>query len=194
MALSDKGFANYSFENQRRFTEILKKAARKVGDLSPAFRVKNPFGGLGISGDFYKSQKAIFQLSGPGGYRDLSPQYKIQKQRAVGFTYPILKRKGKLERAVSNPNAEGSINIIEKDSLTIGASLISKGKSPIDYVNVHNSDAPRTKIPQRKMIFVGPEVRSFAQKDRQNKGGRLTRWSNIIEVYVQGVFKAQGLA
>ena len=186
MGLRDEDGIKFNLENRAQFNAVLTKAFRKVSDL------RFPFGE--ISRDFYKSQRAIFLKKGPGFYRDLSPKYKIQKARAVGFIYPILRRGGDLERATTSPNAKGSINIIRRKELIIGASLMSKGKKPIDYVEAHNSDAARGKLPQRKVIFIGPEVRAFQQKDQQNKGGRLTRWSNSVEKYVESVLAAQGFA
>lgn len=186
MALQDNQFIKYNIENKQAFNSVLKKAADQVSDL------RFPLGE--ISRDFYKSERAIFLLKGPGGYTDLNKQYKKEKMRAVGFVYPILKRSGRLEKAATSPNAPGSINRIGKKDLIIGASVMSKGKKPIDIVSVHDSDSDRKKIPQRKIIFIGPEVKAFHAKDRQNKGGRLTRWGFIVERYVQTVLKQQGLS
>ena len=182
MALSDNEFIKYNLENAAQLQKIIKSAADRIGDLRFAFGE--------ISRDFYKSQKAIFQLKGPGGYKDLNPTYKTQKKNAVGFAYPILKRSGKMARAATNPQAPGAINKISKKELLIGASRNVNG---VDVAEVHNSDAPRKKIPQRKFIFIGPEVSWFHQRDRQQKGGRLTRWGNIIEGYAQEVLKNRGL-
>lgn len=176
MALRDEAFVRYTIENEAIFRKTLERAAEKVEDLRIPFKF--------IAIDFHKSEKAIFKLTSPGGYPDLSPETKKQKQRQVGFLYPILKRSGRLESSLTDENDPEAIVRIGKKQLTIGTST--------PYAVYHNSDKPRKKIPQRKIVFIGPESRAFHQKDRQNKGGRLTRWSNIIDGYVGQVFKKAG--
>lgn len=168
--LDDKAFIQFNFENKKAFQAAIDKAVKKVADL------RFPMGE--IARDFYKSEKAIFQLKGPGGYPDFkSEKSRMQKIKEVGFEYPLLRRSGRLEKSITSPNAEGSILIIGKNSVTIGTS--------IKYAIFHNSDDPRSKIPQRKFVFIGPESKEF--QSRQEFGGRLVRWTNIIEGYVQAV-------
>ena len=168
MALQDKGFIQYNFENAQAFQSSLDKALSKISDLRFPLNL--------IADDFYKSEKAIFQLKSPGGYKDLKPKTKIQKQKKFGFIYPILKRTGILERSITRKGAPGNITIITKTTLTVGTS--------VPYGIFHNSDKPRKKIPQRKFVFIGPESRAFNAKDRGKGGGRLTRWTNILERFV----------
>jgi phage gpG-like protein len=195
MALQDKGFIKFNNSNQKIFFSALEKAVKQVDDL------RFPLGE--ISRDFYKSQKAIFKLKSPGGYADLSEKpvsgwwekdeklrealqtggYKAWKKLKYGNAYPILRATGTLEKSITTPNSKGSINIIGRKNLIIGTS--------IKYGIYHDSDDSRKKIPQRKFVFIGPESREFGSK--QEFGGRLVRWSNIIESYVEQVLKSQKL-
>lgn len=171
MASRDEELIKLNIENLNKFRATLKKAASQVSDLSFAMGE--------IARDFYKSEKAIFQLKSPGGYPDLAESTKKQKARLGIPLYPILKRSGKLEKSVTSPNAQGS-------HLKIGKTFVEIG-STIPYGIFHNSDLPRRKIPQRKFFFLGPESREFA--GNREFGGRPVRWRNIVEGYVDAVLK-----
>lgn len=184
-------FTSYEVENDEKFQAAIDKAIRTVGNLRIPFEL--------ISDDFYKSEKAIFQLKSAGKYPDfggLRPNERvrwqgelvskrevarIKKREEVGFDYPLLKRSGKLMRAVTKPNAKGSINEIRKDSLTIGTNL--------PYAVFHQSDKARTKMPLRKFLFIGPEAKRFANS---NQVGRLKRWVGIMEDFVLSASEAFG--
>lgn len=168
-------FAKYDFENRKRFKAAIDRARKKVGDL------RFPMGE--IARDFYESEKFLFQLKSKGGFADLKPATKNTKLRTVGFVYPILKRTGKLEKSITKAGSPGNITIINRSSVVVG--------SKVSYAPYHQEGTKV--IPQRRFVFIGPESRAFNQKDRQKKGGRLTRWTNIIEVYVQRVLAAQGI-
>lgn len=181
---------SYVLENDRIFKETLQQAGEIVSDL------RVPFGLIGR--DFYRSQKAIFGLKGPGQYPPFKnsvraqglekgkdgklkrgvefnvsrSRYQDEKIKDVGFDYPLLVRSGKLAASVLAPNASGSIYQVTPLSLAIGTS--------IEYGIYHQSDAPRKKIPLRKFIFIGPEAPRFANSDQM---GRLERWVKIIEDY-----------
>ena len=192
--------ASYTLENDARFKLALKNAAEVVQD----FRV--PFGL--ISRDFYRSERAIFKLKGPGlyppfknsnrvqfvqdgvGVKRLAPKkqyditksiYQQRKLKKFGFDYPLLVASGKLAASLTQPNASGSINLITKLSFVVGTS--------VRYGIFHQSDAPRSKIPLRKFIFIGPEAPQFATSDQQ---GRLERWLNIVNDHVLRGLKKQG--
>lgn len=159
-------FTSYEVDNDRRFRRALSSARRRVGNLTTPLIL--------ISKDFYKSQKAIFQLQSSGKYPDFkNEKSKRQKEKKVGFAYPLLKRSGKLEASLVNPSDPNAINlIVNKAELFIGTS--------VDYGIYHQSDAPRRKIPLRKFLFIGPES-SFATSDQQ---GRPKRWSRILRKHV----------
>lgn len=176
MGLRDTEFINYNLENEKQFSSTIRKALSKLDDLSwPLGQIAN---------DFYKSERAIFQLKSKGGYVDLGPRYKVVKLKKVGFLYPILKSSGRLEKSVTQRGAPDSILSVGKRILLIGTS--------VPYGIYHNSDKPRSRIPQRKFMFIGPESRAFQAKDRQNKGGRITRWTKILEGYTTRVLEARG--
>lgn len=174
-----EAFTSYVLANDVAFKNALKRASDATQDL------RIPFGL--ILADFYKSEASIFRLKGPGKYPDFknggpdSP-YAQWKQKRFGFKYPLLFRTGLLANSVLGPNNKGSVSKITKLSLTFGTSIA--------YGIYHQSDKPRTKIPLRKFLFIGPEA---PQADREQQG-RLTRWNNILNDYVYKVMKREGFA
>ena len=158
-------FTSYEIDNDKKFQNALKRAKAVTDDLTIPLTL--------IAKDFYKSQKAIFMLKGPGQYPDLKESTKEQKQKAGFSVYPILMRTGRLGESTTNPAHPDAINqIINKRTLIIG--------SKVPYGIFHQSDAPRTKIPLRKFLFIGPES-SFANDEQQ---GRVGRWLNIMNSFV----------
>lgn len=171
-----ESFTSYSVDNDRRFRDALKQASQSVSDFRIPFTL--------ILADFYKSQQAIFKLSSAGQYPDFKnggaqSKYAIAKQKAVGFKYPLLVRSGKLSASLLGPNNVGSVAVITSLSLTIG--------SNIKYGVYHQSDNPRSKIPLRKFLFIGPEAKRYATSDQV---GRLERWTKIISDHVANKAKA----
>jgi hypothetical protein len=157
---------SYIVENDEDFKKALDRLAATTND----FRI--PFGL--IAKEFYQSNKKIFSLKSAGKYPDLSPKYKIAKQREVGFVYPILLKTGALAASLLKPNANGSVRTIRKQELLLG--------TRIPYAKFHQSDEPRTKIPLRKVVFIdgGPlETSSGA-----STSGRRESWLNIINDYI----------
>jgi phage gpG-like protein len=131
-----------------------------------------------ISRDWFKSNRAIFSLKGPGQYVDLKETYKKRKQKVVGFVYPILKLHGDLEKSVTNPTDPNSINlIINNNSLIMG--------TKVKYAPYHQFG---TKVlPIRPIVFVDGEQAT-------SEGGlkRSELWSKIIQDYVLQVSKKVG--
>ena len=166
--------ASYIIENDQNFREQLDR----LGKLTQDFRI--PFGL--ISQDFYKSEQMIFQLKGPGLYPDLAPSTKKQKEKRIpGSTYPILVgATGRLAFSLLNPKSRDAINIIGKTSLTIG--------STVPYLKYHQSDLPRTRLPQRKALFIdgGP-----LETSKGGKNGRRERWTSIIEDYISKILAGE---
>jgi hypothetical protein len=168
-------FTSYTVDNDRKFRNAIKKAAEVSEDLRVPF-------GL-ILRDFYKSEQAIFKLSGPGKYPPFKgpidpktgmTKYQAAKKKKVGFDYPLLVRTGALSASLLGPNNKGSISKITKLSLTFGTS--------IDYGIYHQSDKARSKIPLRKFLFIGPEAPSFASSEQI---GRLQRWQGYIQDHIK---------
>lgn len=191
---------SYTLENDKRFIQTLKDASEIVSDL------RIPFGL--ISRDFYRSELSIFKLKGPGLYPPFknsarasslgggvglgakkgsevditkSP-YQRKKLKKFGFDYPLLVATGRLAASITTPNAPGSLLSITKLSMVIGTT--------VPYGIYHQSDAPRSKIPQRKFVFIGPEAPRFATSQQQ---GRLERWTGYIESYVIKSYIKKGI-
>lgn len=163
---------SYHVDNDRRFRRAMENAAKVVSDLRVPYAI--------IARDFYKSEKSIFQLKGPGQYppfkkkdeEEKSP-YQRFKQRKYGFEYPLLVATGALAASITNPNAQYSVFANTRLSLIIGTS--------VPWAIYHQSDKPRSKIPLRKFIFIGPEAPQFATSQTQ---GRLERWLNIMNDHI----------
>lgn len=176
------GSFSYIIENDKIFRAALERARAEVKDLTVP--LKN------IARDFYKSQKAIFQLKSEGQYPDLGgfdpgrevwpggptrrEHYKAQKKRKYGFVYPLLKATGRLEKSLTDGDSGEAVNqIVNKDTLYLG--------TEVPYGIFHQSDEPRSKIPLRKFLFIGPEASQFAKGPL---AGRPERWLNIMNDYV----------
>jgi phage gpG-like protein len=159
-------FTSYSVDNDKVFRETLDRVSEEVSDLTIPLTL--------ISKDFYKSEAAIFKLSGPGKYQDLAPSTKKRKQKEVGFVYPILKRSGVLADSMTDPTNSNAINFIaNKNTLVIG--------TRVPWGVYHQSDEARSKIPLRKFLFIGPEASQFATSEQQ---GRLERWVGILNGFL----------
>ena len=155
-------FTSYSVDNDRKFRETIERVSKDITDLRIPFRL--------ISNDFYKSQKAIWQLKSPGLYPDLAESTKADRRRRNQPLYPILKRTGMLERSTTNPNDGEAINEVTKTTLTIG--------SKVKYGIFHQQGTKH--MPMRKFLFIGPEAPRFAN-DQQK--GRLERWTGILNAF-----------
>lgn len=156
---------SYVISNDAQFARALRDAAKRVDNLSFAYKE--------ISRDWRKSNKAQFSLQGSGQYPPLSPRYKQEKAKR----YPrasILVATGRLRDSVTKASHKDHINLIKKSGLILGT------KTP--YGIYHQSDRPRRKIPQRKFLFIGPEAPRSAPSPIT---GRLERWLKILDAEVQ---------
>ena len=171
-------------ENDEAFRGGLQRLAQATSD----FRI--PFGLIGK--DWYRSNKIIFGLKSAGLYHPLGGfnyNEKVgdktkgqiaeeRKKKEVGFIYPILKRKGGLAASMLSPTASGAEYFVGRQTLVMGTN--------VPYGKFHQSDKePRTKLPQRKFVFIsgGPAERS---KDSRI-AGRRERWLNIMNDYVSQI-------
>lgn len=181
-------FTSYSVDNDKRFRNAIAVASKVSQDLRVPF-------GL-ILRDFYKSQQAIWKLKGPGKYPpfkgEINPRtghtkYQDRKISKYGFDYPLLVRSGSLAASLSGPNNPGSIANVSYLSLIFGTS--------IEYGIYHQADAteekPRTKLPLRKFLFIGPEAPRFATSEQM---GRLERWNGILYDHISKVIVKAGLS
>lgn len=164
-------FTSYEVDNDKKFHAAIVRAKMVTDDLRVPLTL--------IAKDFYKSEKTIFMLQGPGAYPDFKKddsgrsRYAEFKLNKYGFVYPLLMAKGRLAGSVTDPSHPDAINeIVNKRTLIIG--------SKVPYGVYHQSDRPRRKIPLRKFLFIGPES-TFATSDQQ---GRVGRWLNIMNSFV----------
>jgi len=180
---------SFIIENDIAFQKKLDQLREEVSDMRIPFRL--------IASDFYRSNSSIFSLSGKGLYQDLAPakgdpdaggitttsDYKKQKIRQVGFAYPILVKTGTLARSLLSPNGPGSDFFIGKTVLVMGTT--------VKWAIYHQSDRPRKKIPQRKVVFIdgGPAERSRGARI----SGRRERWAGIIEDHIKQVVEGKAL-
>lgn len=151
---------SYSVDNDKRFQRAINNATRKVSDLRFAFKE--------IARDWRKSNQAQFTLRGSGLYPPLNSQYEERKKRIYG-NQPIMVASGNLRDSLTKAGGD-HIEVVKKDSLTFGTAN--------DYAVFHQSDRPRTKIPQRKVLFIGPEAPSTAPNEIT---GRLARFTAILD-------------
>lgn len=177
--------------NDEQFRAAIQKASDSLKDLRVPFNL--------IYLDFYRSEKAIFQLKGPGKYEpfkkskgsyragesggqsfvtDSESPYQKRKKAEVGFDYPLLVRSGRLAASLSGPGNPGNVTQVSPLTLVIGTT--------VPYGVYHQSDEPRSKMPLRKFVFIGPEAARFATDDQI---GRLQRWLGYIDDYLERKLK-----
>lgn len=136
----------------RRFTRL----DSAVADMTPAFKE--------ITKSFYAGEKRQFETEGgwgSGGWLPLSPAYEAWKDP----TLSIMELSGDLKAALTGmvpPNTAGNIEIIESNQLILG--------TDIDYAIYHQSNAPRTKLPQRKVL-------ELPESERK-------KWTSIIHEHI----------
>lgn len=143
-----------------------------------------------ISKSWYKSNRSIFALKGPGKYPDLggfnpgAPAWKNatitrgayakkRKLEKYGFVYPLMKATGELEASLTDPTNSNAINlIINKRALYLG--------TRVEYAPYHQSPAPRSKLPFRPIVFIG--VEQLATTEHRNE---YSRFIDIINDSIQ---------
>ena len=165
-------FTSYIVENDKAFLAGINRLQKATDDFSIPFNL--------IRNDFHRSNKIIFSLKGPGLYPDLAESTKIQKEKLLGTPYPILDRTGRLAASLLNPNDSEAVSEVGKQTLLLG--------TDVPYAIYHQSDEPRSKLPQRKVVFIdgGPAEKSKASK----VAGRRERWLNIINSYILELINA----
>lgn len=173
----------FVIQNQIDFERALDRLGKTTNDFRIPFRL--------IASDFYRSQKKIFKLKTEGLYPPLGGFNANQvnefgvtkrqlaedrKERRTGRSaYPLLwGETGDLKDSTLSATHPNSIFFLGNRELVIGTN--------VPYGKYHQSDRPRTKLPQRKFIFIdgGP---NDASKDSQITGRR-ERWLNIINDHV----------
>lgn len=173
---------DWSIENTEDFKRQIDRMGAFTGDFRIPFRL--------IASDFYRSNRKLFTLQGAGLYQDLAPargqdgnptttsNYKKTKEKKVGFVYPILVGNSRdLSNSVLGKGARYSLFFLNRKELQIGSS--------VPYGKYHQSDGARSKIPQRKFVFIdgGPSDRS----SDSSINGRRERWTSIISTHVDQI-------
>lgn len=162
----------FQVDPDQKFAKAVEEAAKAVGDL------RIPLGLIATS--FFKSNKAIFSLGGPGQYADLSALYKKQKQKKYGFIYPIFRAKGALEESLTNQSGQGAISkIVGNVSLMVGTS--------IPYAIFHQSNQPRKRLPFRPVVMIGSEQQAPPELNQRRE-----IWIETMKNYVLQVSRKFG--
>lgn len=158
-------------QNERAFNAAIARAKAVTDDLRIPLTL--------IAKRWFKGNQAIFQLAGTGKYDDLAESYKKRKQAKWGFTYPILKASGALERSITQATDSNAVSeIINKDTLLLG--------TRIEYGIYHQSRDARSRLPRRPFLFVGDEP--FAPNESR-KNPEI--WLNILNDFVVQKLKQQ---
>lgn len=175
---------DWSIQNNIAFQKQLDELGKATSNFKIPFRL--------IASDFYRSQKQIFQLKSEGLYNPLggfnfnSPsgfgtqtkreRAEALKERKTKHAWaPILYGKtGNLKDSSLSRNHKYSIFFLGRQELHIGSS--------VPYGKFHQSDKPRTIMPQRKFIFITGGKGDMSKDSGIN--GRRERWTSIIETHI----------
>lgn len=135
---------------ERRVGRALSVVAERASDLRPAF--------LAIAEDIRIKIADEILTEGHGKWEPLNPDYEEWKDLKWG-PQPMLVASGQLLDSFMEPDAVGSVTVIDHNRMRIG--------STIPYLRFHQSIGPRTIIPRRAPL-------NFDENDRR-------RWRAIIE-------------
>jgi len=184
---------DWSIQNVEAFQKALDTLGEQTNDFRIPFRV--------ITSDFYRSQKKLFTLQSEGLYNPLGgfnfsapsgfgsqtkrDRAEAEKERRNKHAWnPILfGETGDLRDSTVSASHKYSIYFLGRKELNIGSS--------VPYGKYHQSDEPRSKMPQRKFIFIdgGPADRS----SDSNINGRRERWLKIIDDHVEQLLTGEVL-
>ena len=174
----------------------LEKFGDKVSDLRPPL--------IQIAREFYKSNKFIFKVQGPGKYTDfVGPKiaqtwkdpgrpwmrtrdgsmtaYQWAKTEAKwpgvnGRGYPLLRASGDLERSITQDGDKNAVKVITKKSLVIG--------TRVEYGIHHQFGAPKANVPMRKFLFIDA---STTISTNPALSRRSEAWTKALETYIQRI-------
>lgn len=130
-----------------------------------------------IRESWFRGNKSIFALAGPGKFADLSPNYKKRKAAKFGSPYPILfRQQGILRDALTVPGNAKSV------SKLVGKKALDLGVDPDDIVFNSLYSGTRTGIKARPYILLGVE-----QTAPSALNTRVAIWRKLIVDYVSQV-------
>lgn len=156
---------------QAKLRTAIRKAAREGGDLTVPLTL--------IGQQWFKSNRAIFALKGPGKYPDLTERYKKFKERHLGSAYPILKLTGRLEGSITDPSdGDAVMQIINNSDLLLGTT--------VPYANFHQNPGESSPLPRRPMVLFGNEQVAPGALSR-----RVKQWEETLLNWVAGKVGAE---
>lgn len=142
----------FSVLGEKQFDRAIRGIQDVPKDLSPIWEK--------ISDDFRETEEQQFSnegaFEGNRKWSDLSPKYAIVKAFRWG-SVPILTASGKLRASLSVKGAEGSVNDIQPQGMTVGTS--------IEYGIYHQTGTSR--MPAREPILLSD--------DQKKRWGTITR-------------------
>jgi len=179
--MADEGFTSYKVDPGQAFINNLKLAKGLVGDLTIPLN--------SIARDFFKTNKSIFELKGPGKYAPLGGLHasktvpgapytyrqraEARKRRTFGFDYPLLMATGRLMASLTPPPSADSVaEIINQSTLVVGTTVPYAGH--LQYGTKYMKPRP--------FVFFGPESQEFGND--KTFATRTKRWSDILRQYV----------
>jgi len=153
-----------SVRGVKELNQLLQEAINRAKNLRPAF--------ISMAIDFYKSNREILLLKGPGQYQDLEEATKRQKRRLGYKVYPILKRTGRLLNSVTKKTSPDTVFRMTGTTLTLG--------SNVPYGEYHQSPKTRSVIPYRPFV-INSGVRGGRSRLWES---RKFRWMRILTRYI----------
>lgn len=122
-----------------------------------------------IRSKWYEQNERLFtNTSGPEPYEDFkSPKIKDRKQVELGHAYPILVYTGKMSESLLTSGAEGNVEVIEKQEMTLG--------TEIEYAIYHQ-------LGTENMVARSPVINRYAQ-------GNMSQDWQIREIEYVGILK-----
>lgn len=175
-----KGFIKFQVDEKLKFNKAVIKARKKLDNLSVPLKL--------ISRSWFKGNRSQFDLGrkGPGKYIDFKYEdVKEQKEREVGFVYPILVRSGKLMRSMTDASNPDSVNkIVNKRVLILGTKVTGKNNAPYPFFLNFGT---KFTAGARPVVLLGSE-----QVATQDQSRRMKTWVHTLEDFV--IQKSKGFA
>ena len=151
-------------KGDRELRQLFQEALNRAKNLRPAF--------ISMAIDFYKSNRELLRLKGPGQYEDLKDSTKRAKKRLNFKVYPILKRTGRLLGSVTKKTSPDTVFKMTGTTLTLGSST--------PYGIYHQSTKSRSIIPYRPYV-INEGVRGGRSRLWES---RKFRWMRILTRFV----------
>lgn len=142
------------------------KVAKEVEDLRVPLAI--------ISKQWFKSNNAIFSLSGYGKYAKFSSQYESQKVKKYGGI-KVLRASGKLQKSLTSPSDRFAVNqILNKKILIVGTKVVSKNGAPYAIYLQNGTKS----MPARPPVLFGNE-----QVAPSSTNNRIKIWEQTLLDY-----------